>query len=300
MSNLKIKEDRKKKYKGLRLESFNKIEKLPYPSIKAHNIRNKNNKSKLKINLSQLYYLKSEKIKIKSNKKKKPNILIYSNNSNKENDFKNISSINSNYKLKELIKNKNKISNQAIIERMKKEFNLLESTTNIINKKYLSPSYSKHNFRINLNNKNTKPMNIKKYRFINDFNSQFKMNINEDKRNSVSKYKKYDFPLIKEESKQNYLNESINNNEDSNKLFGSEITKKFEIMNKRKEFIEMNKKRYFELIKEKKLKDYLKNQKERYKLFYEKKHIINMVKILKSNYIKKENKEDEYNIKHNK
>ena len=158
---------------------------------------------------------------------------------------------------------------------MKKEFNLLESTTNIINKKYLSPSHSKHNFRINLNNKNTKQMNMKKYTFINDFNSQFKKNINEDKSNSLSKYKKYDFPLIKDGSKQNYLNENINNSEDSNKLFGSKITKKFEIMKKRKEFIEMNKKRYFELIKEKKLKNDLKNQKERYKLLYEKKHIIN-------------------------
>lgn len=301
MSNLKINEERKKKYKGLRLESFNKIEKNPYPSIKAINIRNTNiNKSKLKINLSKLYNLKSEKIKRKSNKNKNQNILIYSNNSNKENDFINVSSLNSKYKHKELIKNKNKISNQAIIERMKKEFNLLESTTNIINKKYLSPSRSKRNFRINLNNKNNKQMNMKKYTFINDFNSQFKKNINEDKRNSLSKYKKYDFPLIKDESKQNYLNENINNNEDSNKLFGSKITKKFEIMNKRKEFIEMNKKRYFELIKEKKLKNDLKNQKERYKLLYEKKHIINMVKILKNNYIKKENKEDEYKIKYNK
>ena len=77
MSNLKINEDRKKKYKGLRLESFNKIEKNPYSSINAINIRNTNNKSKLKINLSKLYNLKSEKIKRKYNKKKNQNNVIY-------------------------------------------------------------------------------------------------------------------------------------------------------------------------------------------------------------------------------
>ena len=87
MLKLIINEDKKKKYKGLRLESFNRIEKHP-------NIRNTNNKSKLKINLSQLYNLKSEKIKRRNNKEKIPKILISSNNSNKEDDFINVSSFN--------------------------------------------------------------------------------------------------------------------------------------------------------------------------------------------------------------